>query len=163
MPLTGYLKLPDIDGESKAADHEGEIDFHGINWSVAQKAKAARPGSGRARARAIVSPLEVQKFYDASSPYIALAAMQGKAFDEIELSVRQDSGDAHLDYLKITLTNCTLSAYAMYNDGIDDPLTEISERVGISFEKVKVLYTVQADDHSAGDEHEIEYDVAAGA
>ncbi|WP_375203066.1 hypothetical protein [Hyphococcus sp.] len=32
-----------------------------------------------------------------------------------------------------------------------------------TFEKVKVIYTMQADDHSAGDEHEVEYDVAASA
>ncbi len=32
-----------------------------------------------------------------------------------------------------------------------------------SFTKIKLLYTVQADDHSSSDEHEIEYDVSAGA
>lgn len=163
MPITGFLKIPDIPGESKRAEHEDEIDIHGIEWRVAQKAKAARPGSGRTRQRAIVSPLEVHKFYDASSPYIALAAMQGKSFDKIVLSISRDGGDAHLDYLVITLTNCAISAYGLFNDGVDDPLTTISERVSITFEQVAVKYTVQAEDHSAGDEHEIEYDVAAGA
>ena len=50
----------------------------------------------------------------------------------------------------------------MFNDGQDDPLTLISERVGINTEKINILYTVQADDHSPGDEHEIEYDIVAG-
>lgn len=162
MPITGFLRIPDIAGESTAKRHEDEVDIHGIDWGAAQKAKSARPGSGRTRQRAIVSPLEVHKFYDASSPYLALAAMQGKSFDEIVLSIRKDSGDAHLDYLVIILTNCAISAYNMFNDGVDDPLTTISERVAITFEHVAIKYTVQADDHSAGDEHEIEYDVAAG-
>jgi len=29
-------------------------------------------------------------------------------------------------------------------------------------EQIRLLYIIQADDHSAGDEHEIEYDIAAG-
>ena len=33
----------------------------------------------------------------------------------------------------------------------------------VSLESIKVQYTVQADDHSAGDEHEVEFDIAAGA
>ncbi len=162
MPITGYMRIPDIQGESKASRHEDAIEIHGIEWGIAQKSKAARPGSGRRQARAIASPLEIHKFYDASSPYITLAALQGKSFDEITLSVRKDSGDAHLDYLVVTMTNCAICAYGMFNDGADDPSTAIGERVGITFEKVKVLYTVQADDHSSGDEHEIEFDLAAG-
>ena len=161
MPLTGYMKIPDIDGESQFADHEDEIDIHGIDWGVLRKGTRVR-GGRRPTGRPVIRPLVVHKFYDAASPYIALAAMQGKAFDEIVISVRKDSGEAHLDYLTITLTNCTLKAYDMFNDGQDDPLNLISERVGINAEKIKILYTVQADDHSAGDEHEIEYDIVAG-
>ena len=162
MPLTGFLNIPDIEGESVTAGHENEIDFHGLEWGVLRKGNRASKGRGRTQGRAVVSPLEIHKFYDSSSPYLALAAMQGKTFDEIVVSVRKDSGEAHLDYLKITMTNCTLKSYGMFNDGQDDPLELISERVGIKFEKINILYTQQADDHSAGDEHEIEYDVAAG-
>lgn len=161
MPITGFLKIPDIPGESVFDGHENEIAIHGLEWGVERKTKGARPG--RPAGRAVTSPLEVHKFYDKSSPYLTLAALQGKAFDEIELSVHKEGGGAHLDYLVITMTNCTLKTYAMFNDGQDDPLTLISERVGIMFEKVRILYTEQADDQSAGDEHEIEYDVVAGA
>lgn len=61
------------------------------------------------------------------------------------------------------MTNCVLTDYQMENSGSDDPLTDISEAVDISFEKIRIIYIVQADDHSAGDEHEIEFDVVAGA
>ena len=44
----------------------------------------------------------------------------------------------------------------------DDENQMIEEQFGLAFENVKVKYTVQADDHSAGDEHEIEYDIAQG-
>lgn len=159
MPMTGYLKLPDIDGESRRADHEDEIDITSIDWSMAQAANM-QIGSGRTSSRAAVSPIGITKVYDASSPYIALACMQGKAFDEVVISFRKDSGEAHLDYLKITLTNVVISTYSLNGSAMGE---EINDSFSLSFEKITVLYTMQADDHSSGDEHEIEYDVSAGA
>ncbi len=160
MPITGFLDVPDISGESKVRDHEDEIDIRGIRWGVKRLSPAA---SGRRRVRASVHDLTVLKSYDAASPHLTLATLRGQAFDEIVLTVRKDSGEAHLDYLRITMTNCVLTDYQMENSGSDDPLTDISEAVDISFEKIRIIYIVQADDHSAGDEHEIEFDVVAGA
>ncbi|WP_146592482.1 Hcp family type VI secretion system effector [Puniceibacterium confluentis] len=160
MALTGYLKIPDIAGESQRAEHEDEIDIYDILWNVEQAA-GAQAGRGRSKGRAQISALLMKKAYDASSPYLALAAMQGKSFDEIVLTVRKDSGDAHLDYLIITMENAIISQYSIAGAGEDEGQT-IMEDLGLSFENVKIKYTVQADDHSAGDEHEIEYDIAAG-
>lgn len=160
MTLTAYMKLPDIDGESMSAEHEGEIDLYDVQWTLEQESHA-QIGSGRTRGRATINPIYVFKWYDASSPYIALAAMQGKSFDEVVIMFRKDSGDAHLDYLQITLTNVAISRYEIL--GEYENQKTIHEKVGLAFEKAKVLYVVQAEDHSAGDEHEIEYNVAAGA
>jgi type VI secretion system secreted protein Hcp len=157
--MTGYMKVPDIAGESRRDGHEEEIDIMSIDWSMAQ-ASNMQIGSGRTSSRAAVHPISITKIYDASSPYLSLACMQGKAFDEIVISFRQDSGEAHLDYLVITLTNVVISSYSLNGTAMGE---EISDALTLSFEKVKVLYTVQADDHSSGDEHEIEYDVSAGA
>lgn len=161
MAFTGYIKIDGIDGESRRADHEGEIDVWGVKLDAAQKSSAAT-GSGRVRGRATVSDLSVLKWYDAASPYLALACMQGKAFPEIVFAARKDSGDAHLDYLTVTMTNCLISSYAMLQDSPSVEAADlISEEVRISFEKIKVKYVTQADDHSKGDEHEVEYDLMA--
>ena len=104
MPLTAYMKIPDIAGESQRADHEDEIDIHDVQW-VIEQASVAQVGRGRSQSRARVDALICAKYYDASSPYLALACMQAKSFDEIVLMVRKDSGEAHLDYLTITMTN----------------------------------------------------------
>jgi type VI secretion system secreted protein Hcp len=157
--MTGYMKMPDIAGESRRADHEEEIDILSIDWSMSQAANM-QIGSGRTSSRATVNPIGITKIYDASSPYLALACMQGKAFDEVVISFRQDSGDVHLDYLKITLTNVVISSYNMNGSAMGE---DITDALSLSFEEVKVLYTMQADDHSSGDEHEIEYDVASGS
>lgn len=160
MAFTGFLKIPDIYGESTNADHEDEIDVFGVTWGVegSQNASIAR---GRRRRRAEVEDITFDKVVDKSSPYLFKAAASGKSFDEIVFSVRKDSGDEHLDYLVITLTNAILTDYAMYHEKEEEG-DQICEIIAVSAETVKILYTVQADDHSAGDEHEIEYDIVAG-
>lgn len=161
MPLTAYLKIGDIAGESQRAEHEDEIDIHDIQWNIEQ-GSAAQVGRGRARARAQVDALLLSKFTDASSAYLALACMQGKSFPDMVLSVRKDSGDAHLDYLIITMENVTISKFETCGIGDNEDGQMIEECLGLVFENVTYKYTVQADDHSAGDEHEITYDIAAG-
>ncbi|MDQ8199226.1 type VI secretion system tube protein Hcp [Pelagicoccus enzymogenes] len=157
--LTGYLKIPDIPGESQRAEHEDEIDIHGISWGV--QAQAADDGSGRTRARAEVSAITLKKYYDASSPYLFLSAAQGKSFDEITITfIRSNPDSGSFPYLTITLSNCVVTNYQVTGGtSVDD---KQSEEVGLSFETINIKYVVQADDHSAGDEHEIEYDIAAG-
>lgn len=162
MAFTGYLKIEDIKGESKRADHEEEIDCFGVEWEISQ-ASSASVGSGRTRSRATVGDFRCHKWIDASSPYLALACMQGKNFKEIVFMARKDSGDAHLDYLQVTLENCIISHYAMSQASAEVAADDmVHEEISISFEKLKMKYVVQADDHSAGDEHEVEYDIVAG-
>ena len=165
MANVGYLKIDDIPGESKRADHEDEIDIHGVSWTIEQRSSNAI-GSGRTQSRAQIGAVHMTKYVDAASPYLALAAMQGKSIPEAVLMFRKDSGEAHLDYIKITMTNCIVSHYEMLDalgqpDG--DNLQVIRERIALSCEKITVVYTVQADDHSAGAEHEVEYDIVAAA
>ncbi len=161
MAISGYVKIDDIKGESKRAEHEDEIDVHSIEWKVAQRSSASL-GAGRTRGRAEISDIAVRKFTDAASPYLAQAAMQGKSLPEIVIMARKDSGDAHLDYLQITLTNAAVSGWRLLPtpSGTEEQLPE--EEVSFTGEKVKFKYIVQADDHSAGDEHEFEYDIVAG-
>ncbi|MDO5756824.1 MAG: type VI secretion system tube protein Hcp [Rhodobacterales bacterium] len=161
MALTAYLKIGDIAGESQRAEHEEEIDIHDIKWNIEQGA-AAQVGKGRARARAQVSALNLRKFTDAASAYLALACMQGKSFPDMVLSVRKDSGEAHLDYLIITMENVTISKFELVGVSAEEGGQLIEEELGLVFENVTYKYTVQEDDHSAGAEHEISYDIAAG-
>ena len=159
--LTGYLKIGDIVGESRRAEHEDEIDIHDVNWNIEQ-GSAAQVGKGRSRARAQVDAIRLRKFTDASSVYLALACMQGKSFPDMIVSVRKDSGEAHLDYLVITMENVTISQFETLGVGDEEDGQMIEECVGLVFENVTYKYTVQEDDHSAGGEHEITYDIAAG-
>lgn len=161
MAFTGYLKIEGIDGESKRADHEGEIDVFGVQFEAKQMSSSS-VGSGRTRGRATLSDFSFNKWLDAASPYLMLACAKGKSFAEIVFTARKDSGDAHLDYLIITLENCIISVYQMSQNAPEEGSNElVSESISVSYEKVTFKYVVQADDHSKGDEHEVEYDLVA--
>ena len=164
MDLAGTLKLPDINGESKLKNHEDEIDFYGFSWQMLQRSSASL-GSGLTSARAEVWPIRIDKWYDASSPYLALLAMNGKTMDEAVMTLRKDSGDEAIDYLQITMTNVIVSSYEVGETVAGEGrLERVPERIGLSFEKVKVLYTMQvSEDGSGGDEHEVEYSIVEGA
>ncbi len=157
--LTGFLKIPDIPGESKAADHEGEIDIHGISWGV--KTSATTVDGERGRGRAEASDITLLKSTDAASVHLFLAAAQGRFIPEITFTAtrQNDSGKPQV-YLEITLSDCHVTSFEVM--GLDTPNELATEQVSLSYEKIRIHYTVQADDHSAGDEHEIEFDLAGG-
>ncbi len=161
MPFTGYLEIDEIPGESRRADHEDQIEVFDLTWELARPSSTSAR-AGRARGGAVATAFEFSKFTDVSSPYLAKACADGRRFDEIIFRVHKDSGDAHLDYLTITLTNCSVSAFAFEGAG-DTTDSHIKESIAITAQKVNILYVVQADDHSAGEEHEVEFDIVTGA
>ena len=129
-----YMKIPDIPGESKTADHEGEIDVYGISWSMSQ--------SGRL---SCLQDMEVSKLVDLSTPLLFLAQSMARSFDEIVIMARKDSGEAHLDYLTITLSNTMISSISTGGDRGDNPLTE---KVTLGFDKMIIKYIAQNEDAS---------------
>lgn len=154
------MKIPDIPGESQRAEHEDEIEIHGISWKVQADTDAS--GGGRTVSRPKFSAITVKKDYDASSPYLFLSTAQRRSFDEITFTLtRQSQEGGDFAYLTITLTNCVVTNYDVTGELNSNELP--TEEVSLVYESINIKYVVQADDHSAGDEHEIEYDVAAGA
>lgn len=161
MPITGYLKIPDIEGESVVAGHEDEIDVQGISWSI-ERAGGATTGRGRARGRAEAGPLVMLKVVDKATPYLALAVAQGKAFDEIVFTADTLTGGARIDYFQMKMKNCVLIGAAVHNEGLEDPLEIIRERIEIAFEKLTITYIEFGDDGSSQGTHEVDIDLAAG-
>lgn len=155
MPITGFLKIEEIPGESQRAGHEDEIDVHDMRWGL-ERTAGATIGRGRARARANVQPLVIYKHFDAASPYLAKALHQGQAFKKIVLSVRKESGGAHLDYLVITMENVAITSYELASSQDDIVDTQLEEEVEFDFERISILYRQMNDDGSVGAEHEVD-------
>ena len=156
MAFTGFLKIPDIDGESKTVGHEDEIDVWGVSWGLEQASASA--GTRRLRRRTEVAPVVFHKFTDVSSPYLAQATAQAKSFPEIVLTIRKDSGDSHLDYLVITLKNAMIGSYQVQNIERDDADARLMERVQVTAEDIRFLYRQQTSGGSSI-EHGVEIEV----
>jgi type VI secretion system secreted protein Hcp len=154
MPITGYLKIDDIPGESQRVDHEDEIDIHDMKWGL-ERTTSSPIGRGRVRARTDMKPLTLYKYYDAASPYLVRAVHKGQSFPEAVFYVRKDSGEAHLDYLVITMENVVVSSYEVASNREDMSDMQLEEQIELEFENITIKYTVQEADHSAGDVHEI--------
>ena len=133
-----FMKVPGIPGESKAVDHEDEIVVHGISWGASQNGRLT-----------CLQDMEVSKAIDLSTPLLFLAQSTARSFDEIVIMVRKDSGEAHLDYLTITLSNAMINAIVTGGDRGDDLL---AEKVTLGFDKVVIKYVAQEDDGTPGDE-----------
>ena len=142
--LTAYLKIGDIPGESQASGHEEEIEIHDISWAIFRPVEDAT-GSTRTRSSAVVEDLMVIKELDKSTPKLMEACANGKVFPEIVITFRKDSGEAHLDYLKITLTNVQVTSYDIGASGQSEvPASSAS----FNYEELKVTYT-EFDDKGA--------------
>lgn len=154
-----YVKIPDIDGESERAGYEGWIEVTGLQQHI-YRDTTGRTGRARTRAVATVEPFDIIKELDKSSPYLTLAVLQGKVFSEVEIHFTSDIGreQGSAAFLKYTLSNVAVVAYEFSADEEARP----RESFSLNFEKIKIVYIEQADDGSAGDEHEITYDIAAG-
>lgn len=134
---TAYLKIGDIKGESQRVDHEDEIDIISWSWGAESNRKAA-----------CIEDIKLVKYVDRSSPLLLLGQANQARYPTAVLSVRKDSGEAHLDYLVITMTNVQISRFdasGTAGDGIP------TEAVSLTFDNLEYQYTVQADDHSAGE------------
>lgn len=157
MTLTAFLKIDDIPGESVTANHEAEIEIHGLRWGVERNDQG---GGGRGRARAKVDPLKLHKYYDAASPYLAKDCFRGKTHREMVLTVRRNTGQEPLDYLTITMTNASIIDVVLTNNDDDD--AQIHEIVTITAQEIHKTY-VQTDVSGATTgEHSTKFELAKG-
>jgi type VI secretion system secreted protein Hcp len=155
MAVSIYIKMPaGIKGETEQAGHVEEIAATSLQFGIARNISIA--SSGRETGLPSVSDFTFTKSFDSSSNDLMKACLLATALDEIVITFRKDAGEASLDYLVYTLSDCLISSYQMSAGG-ETPM----ENVSISFIKIKSLYKKQASDHSAASEHEVEYDLRA--
>ncbi len=145
MGIEGFLKVADIPGASLRQGHEGEIEVHGLTFSMEAPHDVA---SGSRKGRATVDNVVVTKYYDQSSPYLKKALFDGIRISQVVFSaLRTTDGEAR-DYLVVTLDDAAVTKYAMQPAEAQPGLIE--ERVGFSFQSITFNY-----DHT----HEVEFNL----
>jgi type VI secretion system secreted protein Hcp len=144
-----FLKLGDIKGESLDAKHKGEIDVLAWSWGESDNTTASRKSKGGATAPDCIQDLSLTKFVDRATPDILMDAVLGQNINQGTLTLRRAGGIKELaqEYLTLTLSDVTISAYSTGGSGGEDRITE---NVTLHFQKMEGTYRQQLPDGSLG-------------
>jgi len=138
MAVDYFLKLDGIPGESTDAKHKGEIDVLAFSWGVSQAGSSGR-GVGVSAGKAIFEDLLVVARTSKASPKLWQACATGQHLKTAVLVCRK-AGKAPLEFLKITLTEVTITSYEIDSSDEEPPL----DQVALAFAKVETAF-VSAD------------------
>lgn len=146
MSKDQYMKLDGIEGESKDSGHENEIDV--LNWSWgASQAGSLHVASGGGSGRVNIQDLSFTKNVDKSSTNLFINCCNGNHIPSAVLTVRKAGGE-QVEYLIITMEPVMVTSITLGGSGGDEDI--ITETITFNFAKVKVEYTKQEPDGSAG-------------
>jgi type VI secretion system secreted protein Hcp len=148
MQVDGFLKVPDIPGDSRRNGHEDEMEV----FAVAFEMEAPHdPKTSARRGRVSLSPVRFRKHYDSGSPFLKRACFQNKLFPEVVFTARRTVEGETDDYLTITLADASVVSYRLGPSPLEPAL--IGEEVAFAYSRIAVTY-----DRS----HTIEIDLRTG-
>jgi type VI secretion system secreted protein Hcp len=144
MAVDMFLKIADIEGESKDIKHANEMQIENFTWGAAQSGTSAH-GTGAGAGKVNIHDLHVTKNYDAASPKLFLSCANGKHHSSAEIVVRK-AGENPLEYLKIKMTDVIITS--IQTDG-NNGMDTLRESIALNFTQVELEYTPQ-DEKGAG-------------
>ena len=154
MAFDCFLKLGDIEGESKDNTYSDWIDVLSWSWGLSQSGTMGMGGGGGA-GKVNVQDLSITKYLDKSSTNCYLKCCSGKHYPDAKLIVRK-AGENPVEYMKITMEEVLISSISSGGSGGEDRVTE---NVTMNFAKVKVEYTPQKPDGSPEAVMDIGWDI----
>jgi type VI secretion system secreted protein Hcp len=156
MAVDMFMKIGDVDGESKDSKHKKDIDVLAWSWGMSNSG-SAHVGGGGGAGKVNVQDLSFTKWVDSSSPKLMLSCCNGKHYDEAMLVVRK-AGEKPVEYIKVKMTGVMVTAVSTGGSGGEDRLTE---NVTLNFAKVHVDYVPQDDKGAPGTAIPMSWDIAA--
>lgn len=143
MAVDMFIKIDDIRGESKDAEHAGEIDVLAWSWGLSNSG-ATHSVVGGGAGKANLQDLSYTCYIDASATALMAAAAAGTHLRTAVLTMRKAGGDAAAptEYITITLTDVLVSSYSTGGSGGEDRLTA---NVTLNFGDIVVVYTPSPD------------------
>ena len=143
MAVDIFMKIDGIDGESKDAKHEKDIEVLAWSWGLSNSASFGQGGGGGS-GKANVQDLSFTKFVDVASHALLLRCVTGEHITKSTLVVRK-AGKTQQEYIKVTMNDVLVSSVSTGGSGGEDRLTE---NVTLAFAKVKFEYAPQKQDGS---------------
>ena len=137
-----FLKLDGIEGESKDSKHKGEIDVESFSFGASNPDTSGGGGSGGGAGKVSMNDFSFTTTVSKASPKLFLACASGQHIKTALLTVRKAAGQ-HQDFLKVTLSDVTVSGYA---DAGTETVDAPTDQVTMNFAKIQVSYTGQRPD-----------------
>ncbi len=156
MAVDMFLKIEGCEGESADDSHGGEIDVLAFSWGLTQSGSMHTAGGGGS-GKVNVQDMSVTKYLDKASTVLMQKCCSGKHFESAVLVCRK-AGDSPIQYFKVTMEKVLVTSVSEGGSGGEDVQTE---NITLNFAKVKVEYTPQKDDGSAGAASELGWDIKA--
>jgi type VI secretion system secreted protein Hcp len=157
MSVDMFLKFGSIDGDSKVAGHEDEIEVLGWSWGAHQSGTMHR-GRGGGAGKVSVQDMTINKWVDQATPNLWKLCCNGKHEDEAVLTIRKAGGDSPVEYLKITLEEVLIADLQTGSAQGDE---DVTETLTLNFAKFKLEYTPQEADGTGGATVETGWDIRA--
>lgn len=140
MAMDMFFRIDHIRGESKDAEHAGEIDVLAWSWGLSN-AGGTHSSPGVAPGKPSLQDLSYTCFIDASATALMTALARGTHLRTAVLTVRKAGGDAR-EYLTVSLTDVFVTSYSTGGSGGEDRLTA---NVTLNFADVVITYTPAPD------------------
>ena len=154
MATNFYLKLDNIDGESRDDVHKKEIEIESLSFGVSNTG-SRHGGSGGGSGQAHVQDISFSKYADKSSPVLFQYCVQHKDIPNAKITCYKAAGDERVKYLVIELKEALITSYQTSGGG--DGIT--MESGSLNFAEIKYIYTEQKTDQGAGGPVEWAYNI----
>jgi type VI secretion system secreted protein Hcp len=148
-----FLKVQGVTGEAGDADLKGEIQIVSWAWGMQSPTEAH---TGMASGHGTFGELEVVKLTDQASVALMSYLLTNKLIGQAKLTVRKAGTTKPVEYLTIELKNARITSLKVASEG-----TDLTERVRLGFQIVKVTYTGQESRGDRSASTQFEWDAEA--
>jgi type VI secretion system secreted protein Hcp len=144
-----FLKLDGLDGESTRKGFEKWIEIFSFSWGASNPTTVGSGASGMSAGKVSISSFNIMKKSDVASTSLFTNCCKGEHFKTANLALNKASGGAApLTFLKVDFTEVYVESIQWSGSGGGDDTP--TESVSFAFAKVKITYTPQKADGSAG-------------
>src|SRR5437868_2371794 len=98
MAFDAFIKLPDIEGESKRKGFEGQIAILSFSFGASNPSSIGSGGGGGA-GKVSLSSFNLMKLSDTTSPVLFQKCCTGDHFAKATVTLNKAGGTAPLDFL----------------------------------------------------------------
>ncbi len=150
-----FLKIGDIQGESKDHKYKDWVQIESWSWGESQTGSAGK-GGGAGIGKVDMSDFSFMKLMDKATPKLVLACASGKHIPTVEFVARKAGGE-QAEYMKMKFTDVMISSFQTSNSAGSGQLP--SESISLNFAKIEMEYLAQDDKGKTASAGKMNWDV----